>query len=395
MKKTCLLICYTNLAGDPRVMKHFEALKDEYEIITAGVLPIGHEKKFIKITEYSFWDHFNNLAVRNMVLKVLFFIPLRVSNFLRFKLFRSFYFLRYWNIRRIYDLLRLYGSGSVDLIIANDLNTLPLAAAIARKKSKVLYDAHEYHAEEYAERKFWVQYNKPLVNYLYRRYIKRTNGCITVGANIARRYEKDYNRPFAVIYNTPPYLDLKPVKTNPENINLVYSGMYGPNRNVNEVIKAMDELPEQYQLNLLITNVTPELKGLVEASAARKRITLHKAVPLNDVAKFINRFDIGVHLMASANFNNDNALPNKYFQYIQARVATAFGPLSEIQLFTREHRTGVICEGYTGTDLAKTLKALSADEINRIKEDNDRNSKQFCEENEIVKLKQVYEQVMA
>jgi glycosyltransferase involved in cell wall biosynthesis len=395
VKKTCLLICYTNLAGDPRVMKHFEALKEKYEVITAGVSPIGKEKKFIRITEYSFWDSFNKLAERNLALKWLLFVPARANNFLRFKAFRNFYFLRYWNIRRMYDFVRLYGKGKADLIISNDLNTLPLAAAIAGKKTKLLYDAHEYHAEEYAEKKFWVFYNKPLVGYLYKRYINRVDACITVGENIAKRYEDDYKKPFAVIYNTPPYLDIKPSEAKAGRVSLVYSGMYGPNRKIDEVIKAMDYLPASYELHLLITNVTDELRRLIADSGASKRIILHKAVALNEVAQFLSRFDIGVHLMASVNFNNNNALPNKYFQYIQARLVTAFGPLSEISTFTGKHHTGIICNGYTGADLANVVQQLSVEEINRIKANNAMNAKLFCEENEIVKLKQVYEQLMA
>lgn len=395
MKKKCLLLCYTDLANDPRVIKHFEALKDDYNIITAGTSPIGSEREFVKIEEYSLWENLNNNMQKHRITSMLFFFPLKVSNFLRFKIFKSFYFLRYWNIKRTYDLLKLFGKGDIDLIVANDLNTLPLAVALARKNTKLLYDAHEYHTEEYGERAFWVTYNRPLVQFLYQRYIRRADACITVGENIAKRYENDYDKPFSVIYNTPSYLSIPPTLAQDAVIKLVYSGMYGKNRNLDEVIKALEYLPSNYELHLLVTNADEDFKKLIENSPDRKRITVHKAVPVREVAAFLNGFDIGVHLMGAVNFNNDNALPNKYFQYIQARLVTAFGPLSEISIFTKQHQTGVICEGYKASDLAKAVLKLSREDINRIKENNNNNAKMFCEENEINKLKLIYEQVMA
>lgn len=393
MKKKCLLICYTNLAGDPRVVKHYEALKDTYEVITAGVSPLGSEAHFIQIREINFWDNLSKAVDKKPLLKTLFYPIIRGANFLRFKVFNRFYFLRYWDIKRISDYIRIKSKGDFDLIVGNDINTLPLIVTLSGVNTKIVYDAHEYHAEEYGERPFWVKYNRPLVQYLYSRYINKVGICITVGENIAKRYEADYHKNFEIIYNAPPYSQVKFSKVNPADIKLVYSGMFGLNRNVDQVIKAMDFLPSNYTLHLLITNVTEDLHRMINKSGAGKRIKLHKAVALTDVAEYLSQFDLGVHLMASVNFNNDNALPNKYFQYVQARLVTVFGPLKEIELFTKSNGTGVICKGYTAVDLADTIKQLSPEDINRIKENNNRNAELFCEQNEVLKLKKIYEQI--
>ncbi len=394
MKKRCLIICYTALADDPRVIKHYEALKESYEVFTAGVSAIGTEQKFMKISESHFWNSLNTTA-KQVQWKWLLFLPAKLLNFLRFKLFRKLYLLRYWDLKRLYDFIRLRQLRHVELIIANDLNTLPLAAAISGKRTKLVYDAHEYHAEEYAENEFWRHYNQPLINYLHKRYISRADSCMTVSTNIARRYESEYKKPFDVILNAPPYVPVEPSVTNPGKIRLAYSGMYGPSRKVKEIIQAMDLLPSAYELHLLIANQSEELKRVLQKSASAHRIFLHPAVSLNVVSRFLNQFDIGVHLMSANNFNNDNALPNKYFQYIQARLVTVFGPLSEIGAFTRQYDTGIILDAYTENDLASSILKLSVDDISRIKKNNDANAKRFCEENEILKLKQIYQQVMS
>lgn len=392
MKKRCLIICYTDLSRDPRVMKHYQALKDDYDVFTAGVSAIGQEQAFTKIVESEFWNRLNVL-LESKNTRWLFFLPVKTLNFLRFKIFKNFYFLRYWNTSRIKDYMRLSGLKNIDLIVSNDLNTLPLAIALARKQTKVVYDAHEYHAEEYAENPFWVSYNRPWISYLYRRYISRPDLCMTVGDNIARRYEQEYGKPFAVILNAPPFVEVKPSVTSPDKIKLVYSGMYGPTRKVDEIIRAMDLLSANYELHLLVANQSEQLKQTVQGSRSANRIYIHPAVGLREVSGFLNQFDVGVHLMSSNNFNNDNALPNKYFQYIQARLVTAFGPLSEIGAFTKEHHTGIISEDYTGAGLATALQKLSTGDINRIKMINHKNAEQFCEENEIVKLKEIYKHI--
>ncbi len=394
MKKRCLIICYTELARDPRVVKHYEALKEDYDVFTAGISALGTEQKFIKITESDFWNSLNT-AAKQAQWKWLLFLPAKALNFLRFKVFRNMYALRYWDLRRTCDFIRLRHMRYVDLIIANDLNTLPLAVAIAGKATKLVYDAHEYHAEEYSENTFWLQYNQPLIKYLYQRYIYRADSCITVSNNIARRYENEYKKPFAVVLNAPPYVPVEPSATDPEKIRLAYSGMYGPSRKVVEIIQAMDLLPRTYELHLLIANQSDHLKNVLSKSASADRIFIHPAVSLNMVSRFLNQFDIGVHMMSSNNFNNDNALPNKYFQYIQARLVTVFGPLAEIGAFTRQYDTGIVLDTYTEKDLASSIQKLSVDHINRIKKNNDANAKQFCEENEILKLKHIYQQLMS
>lgn len=394
MKRSCLLVCYTDLAKDPRVIKHFRALEGHFDVYTVGLSSIGAEKDFVQISNFSVWDSLVKYSEGSKLGGILLFFPIRVGNFLRFRVFSRFYFLRYWTIGRLIDFAKMQRFKDVDLIVANDINTLPLAVALAGKKTKLVYDAHEYHSEEQAERKFWVHYNRPLIKYLYSRYIFRTDMCLTVGENIAKRYELDYGRRFEVILNASPYYDIKTIQVDQKKIKLIYSGLYGPNRNVDQIIYAMDQLPERFELHLLVTNQQESLKAIIASSASKTRIFLHQAVALKEVVPYLSQFDIGVHLMAPLNYNNENALPNKYFQYIQARLVTVFGPLKEIKQLTEKHNTGFISPGFQAADLVDVLSKVTSEEIRAIKKNNEHNAKQFCEENEIVKLKEIYKHVM-
>jgi hypothetical protein len=390
MKPKCLIICYTNLGKDPRVIKHFEALKDTYEVYTAGISPIGSEKKFVSIREYNMWEILNNEVSQNRYLYIIFLL-LKPINFFRFKVINKLHWLRYWNLRRIIDYFRLLFLRDIELIVCNDINTLPLAASIKSKGATLVYDAHEFHPEEYGENNFWVKHTKPYIIYLYQRYLKFIDKSITVGDAIAKQYKKEYNLDCAVVLNAPPLFEnYQAISINTQTINIVYSGMFGPNRNFEELFKMIDCLPHQYHLHLLVTNANDKLMGMINQSPSKSRIFIHPPVKLNDVVTFLSRFDIGVHLMPSSNFNNDNALPNKYFQYVQARLVTAFGPLSEVTRYTQKYKTGIIAEKFEGESVAKAILDLSNEEIQSFKIANNTNSKLFNEALEVNKLKEIY-----
>jgi hypothetical protein len=394
MPKKCLLICYSDLAKDPRVLKHQKALIEAgFEVITAGVTPTGTESDFVSVHQFDFTEWLNNASKKNEFTKLTLSLFARVFNFYKYKIFKSHYFLRYWNARRVFDLLKLKKFGKLDLIIANDIETLPIAVSLASGKISVLYDAHEFHEEQYADKQFWVNYYKPLVVYLNKRYIPKANFSITVGENIALEFERLYKTRFEVILNSPPYANLKAAKAEENKIKIVHAGAYVSNRKIDDLIFMMDFLPDIYELHFLLTCGDEVLNKLKEKAKRFTNIFFHDAVEVYEVPAFLNKFDIGVALIPATTFNYDHAMPNKFFQYIQARLVTAFGPLKQITVFTEKHKTGVISEEFTAKSMAEAIKKLSTKEIDQIKENNEINAKEFCEENETLKLVNIYKQL--
>lgn len=396
-QKKCLIICYSDLGKDPRVLKHYRALKEAgFETSTAGVSAIGTEMNFTAIHQFNFTEWLNDFAQRNSVRKFLLSPIVKGLNFYKYKVSRRLYFIRYWNFRRIIDLISLLTkNANVDLIIANDIETLPLAICLASGKTKVLYDAHEFHEEQYADKQFWIDYMRPFIIYLNKKYIQRSSFCITIGQNIANQLVALYHVNFEVVLNAPPFENLEPSKrSDSEKIKLVHPGNYMSNRNIEELIVMMNYLPDNYELHFLLVASGAALNQLKEKARPFKNVLFHPPVGVHEVSHYVNQFDIGVALIPATTFNYDNALPNKFFQFIQARLVTAFGPLKEIAAFTKLYNTGIVSEGYTGLDLANAIKKLSLEEINRFKENNVVNSKLFCEENELVKLKKVYTHLM-
>jgi hypothetical protein len=81
------------------------------------------------------------------------------------------------------------------------------------------------------------------------------------------------------------------------------------------------------------------------------------------VVTTIQPYDIGVFLLPPVNFNYENTLPNKLFDFIQARLGVAIGPTPEMASIVNQYSIGVVSEEFTPASLAKKLNALTAEQV--------------------------------
>ena len=56
-------------------------------------------------------------------------------------------------------------------------------------------------------------------------------------------------------------------------------------------------------------------------------------------------------------------LPNKFFDFVQARLGPAFGPSTETDRLIAQHKLGVVTSGSATEDLVAALEPLSADDV--------------------------------
>jgi hypothetical protein len=106
----------------------------------------------------------------------------------------------------------------------------------------------------------------------------------------------------------------------------------------------------------------------IEAKAkTRDNIRLLDPVPMTDIVRSINRFDIGMHIMMPSNFNHANALPNKFFEFIQARIAVAIGPTPEMKRLTDQYELGVVAKDFSSETMAKSLNSITTEDLEKFK----------------------------
>jgi hypothetical protein len=65
------------------------------------------------------------------------------------------------------------------------------------------------------------------------------------------------------------------------------------------------------------------------------------------------------------------ALPNKFFEFVQARLAVAIGPSPEMARLVRQYGFGVVSDSFDARELATRIAALTPKDIERLKHRSD------------------------
>ncbi len=344
--KTIIVLSFSDLATDPRVNRQIRFLSGRYRVIAAGwVDPKVQNVQFIPITRTT-----NRL--RNIVYALQ----------LLFRPYESWY----WDQMHVKDCMERLPEIRADLVLANDIDTLPLAMRLSNG-GKVIFDAHEYAPREMEDLLFWKIFFQKYKTYLCNIYIPRVNGMTTVCQGIANLYRKESGVEPIVITNAPDFEDIQPIllDENSPRIRLVYHGAAAPSRKIHNIIKIMDYLDGRYELTLLLVDSWPGyMSRLKRLAKGNQNIHFLPPVPMRTLPRFLNQFDVGVSIIEPTNFNFFHALPNKFFEYLQARLAIAVGPSPEMARIVKEYDLGVVGEDFSPKSLAQCLMSLDKEKIN-------------------------------
>jgi hypothetical protein len=253
------------------------------------------------------------------------------------------------------------------LVIANDVDTMPLALGIAAAcGAKVLLDAHEYAPAQFDNSIRWRLTSGRYMRYLCARYATRADGAITVCEAIARLYRERFGIVASVLTNAPEYASLAPSPVDAGAIRLIYHGAVNPNRRIENMYRVLDALPERYSLAMMVTNPDSPCGRELRAMAG-PRVAFVPPVAHDRVAEAINGYDIGLYLLEPRNDNQRYALPNKFFEFVQGRLAVAVGPSDEMAAYVKRYDLGAVSEDFSPSSLASRIASLGADDIARCK----------------------------
>ena len=87
---------------------------------------------------------------------------------------------------------------------------------------------------------------------------------------------------------------------------------------------------------------------------------------------FLNKYDIGLYFLKPSNFNEEYSLPNKFFEFIQARLCIAISPVKEMRNIVLKHDLGIVAEDFNLKKFAKRLSQISIDSINKYKQNTNK-----------------------
>jgi len=99
-----------------------------------------------------------------------------------------------------------------------------------------------------------------------------------------------------------------------------------------------------------------------------------------EIAKNTNNYDIGLFLLSPDSFSYRMALPNKFFEFIQARLAVAIWPSPEMARLVKEYSCGIVSDDFSIESMAEKLNALSKEDIMAFKMNSHNAAGQLCAE---------------
>jgi hypothetical protein len=354
-----LIISFSELKSDPRVYRQIQLLRQHFHVTAAGFGNCPAEDiDWIQIQPSlrTPWDQLKNIVLLGL---------------------RQFE-KSYWNrpLHRI--ALELLGELKFDLILANDIDALPMAVRLAVGKP-VLLDAHEYAPREYEDNSLWRLLVQPYKKYLCREYLGRAQGMLTVCAGLAKEYRRVYGVRPMVVLNAPPYQKLEPTPVDITVVRMIHHGAAISSRHLEVMIEMMQFLEPRFRLDFMLVPSDPAyLKQLRSLAAIDSRIRFVDPVPMLDIPRFTNAYDIGIFLLPPVNFNYAHALPNKFFEFVQARLAVAIGPSPEMARLVEQYAFGVVADDFTPRCMAERLNRLTAQEIAGLKMASDIAARDLC-----------------
>lgn len=274
----------------------------------------------------------------------------------------------------IQDVLRLVGDRSFDLIMANEARSMAVAYRLAAG-APVVVDLHEWAPEERAHVRSWRLLVKPFMTYQCATYLPRMSAVTVVNHAIGQLYEERFGVRTSTVRNAGPLRDLPPGPMVPGRIRLVHSGGAVPGRNIEALIEAVQQLDRRFTLDLFLVPARDGgkyLDSLRTLISDDDRITLHPPVAPHQLVDTLHGYDIGLFSLPPLTPNHRLMLPNKFFDYVQARLAVVFSSAVETDRLIKEYQLGPIAPDPSAEALRATLAPLTEEAVRFHKENADR-----------------------
>ena len=381
--KNMLIISYSRLDRDPRIQRQINTFKDFFEIETIGLTPANTSIKNFVFKKGHVSDRKYTLQNAIILIKMI------LGNYGEI------------NYHRIIKPFFEYDIKMPDMIIANDWIGLLVACELKKYynwNSKVYFDSHEYFPE-YRNSLKWKIFFKPRITYVLRKYRNSFDVMSTVCPSLAWKYEKYYHfkpNTVRVITNAPEYEpDLIPRPTG-NKIRIVHHGVASPLRKLEKMIDIMDYLSEDiYELNfMLMKNDKEYYERMVEYASKHKNIYFLEPVPFVEIPSFINQFDIGIQFGDNKNVSYKYSLPNKFFEFIQARLALVIGDSYEMRQYLRKYELGVVARENTSEAMADVIQRMSRIDIMRYKQNAHKYARELSAETNMKILREIAEELL-
>jgi glycosyltransferase involved in cell wall biosynthesis len=254
----------------------------------------------------------------------------------------------------------------VDLIFANDLDTL-LAAYLAAKlrQKRLIFDAHELFPEvpELVTR--------PLIKGIWEKIENRIfphlTHSITVSKSISDYYKNKYNIQMHVVRNIPEYHNSKKVQPRisfPGKKVILYQGALNKGRGLEMVLDAMPLIENAMLVIIGDGDIRWALEEKTKKLEIENKVCFLGKISGDKLYEYTPAADLGLCLLENMGLNYYYSLPNRIFDYLQAGVPVLASRFPEIVNIVEKYNTGLLIDHLEPVYLADVINNMIKNPFN-------------------------------
>lgn len=279
-----------------------------------------------------------------------------------------------------------------DLLVANDLDTaLPIWLVSTIRRIPRLMDAHEYFTEmkEVMSRPIISGIWSTLATFL----IPRFPIGYTVGTHIQNKMQDTYGVKYDLVRNVPVKRQHL-TRVEAAEPFLLYQGAVNEGRGFEILIPAMKYIP--YRLVICGDgNFMEKLKSLIQKEGVANRVELTGMIPPDELRTYSLAASLGVFFPDQEGANQFLALPNKFFDNVEACLPQITFRYPEYVKINTEFQVAVLVDERGPTKIAEVICQLMENPIRRADMSNACRlaREKYCWQNEQEQLLTVYNRV--
>lgn len=351
---------------DNRVQKTVELLCSERANVFLNTVHKVNDDKVVSTEIYNgdFLTIRSKLWNPNKAIdKILKIIPKRSRKIIKNNILKYYRYFSYYMIWKNEDY-----PNDIDLIIANDLITLPVSSFMKRKypNSKVIYDSHEF--ELYRNPPLTLL-NKAFVYLLERYNLKYCEVIITCSNYISNELQRIYKHESIFnIYNSPRITREHISKANirdyiklgSDDILLLHVGKLTYGRGLNIIIEYLQKISNIHLVNLggwdntYKSTIDQQIKKL----GLKERVHFLQPVHPTKVVEFIEGADIGLISIEAVTKSYEYSMPNKLFELSFAKIPIIVNKNLKCADIVTDFELGICFDLYNFTSFKQAINHI-------------------------------------
>ncbi len=304
------------------------------------------------------------------------------------------WFYAEYNLRLFIFILR----NRFDLVLTNDLDTLAGGYWGSRiRKIPLVHDCHEYFrgVPELNGRKTVWKIWKMIEDHIF----PKIKTVYAVNESVADLYRKEYGNMVRVIRNVPVKRESNGINDRKDlgipagNRIILYQGALNVDRGIEEAILSLKYLKIPATLLVIGTgDIDQKLKDLARREHLDGKVVFTGAIPLEDLYGYTRMADIGLSIEKDVSLNYHYCLPNKFLDYIQARVPVLISPLPEMKAILEKYNLGDIIVNHDPEHLALKIDRMlvNTSQLRLFHQNLEKAAADLCWENEEDELIRIF-----